>query len=46
VAAIDQPGVSAFAGAAGVILAAAVVASAIPALRAARVNAAEALRAE
>jgi putative ABC transport system permease protein len=46
VAAIDQPGVLAFAGAAGVILAAAVVASAIPAMRAARVNAAEALRAE
>ena len=46
VAAIDQPGVMAFAGAAGVILAAAVVASAIPAIRAARVNAAEALRAE
>jgi putative ABC transport system permease protein len=46
VAAIDQPGVWAFVGAAGVILAAAVVASAIPAIRAARVNAAEALRAE
>ncbi|MGA2252226.1 ADOP family duplicated permease [Terracidiphilus sp.] len=46
VTAIDQPGVLAFAGAAGVILAAAVVASAIPAMRAARVNAAEALRAE
>ena len=46
VAVIDQPGVLAFAGAAGVILAAAVVASAIPAMRAARVNAAEALRAE
>ncbi len=46
VAAIDQPGVLAFAGAAGVILASAVLASAIPAMRAARVNAAEALRAE
>jgi ABC-type antimicrobial peptide transport system permease subunit len=46
VAAIDQPGIMAFAGAAGVILAAAVVASVIPAIRAARVNAAEALRAE
>lgn len=46
VAAIDQPGALVFAGAAFVILAAAVVASAIPAARAARVNAAEALRSE
>jgi len=46
IAAIDQPGALAFAGAAFVILAAAVIASAVPAARAARVNAAEALRAE
>ena len=46
VAQIDQPGILAFVGPAFVILAAAVVASAIPALRAARVNAVEALRAE
>ena len=46
IAQVDQPGLLAFAGAAGVILAAAVVASAVPAVRAARVNAAEALRAE
>ena len=43
---IDQPGLLAFAGAAGVILAAAVIASAVPAYRAARVNAVEALRSE
>ena len=46
IAAIDQPGWVAFAGSGVVILAAAVVASAIPAARAARVNAAEALRTE
>ncbi len=46
IAAIDQPGALAFAGAGFVILAAAVVASAVPGARAARVNAAEALRSE
>jgi ABC-type antimicrobial peptide transport system permease subunit len=46
IAPIDQPGPLVFAAAAGVILAAAVIASAIPAARAARVNAAEALRTE
>ncbi|HTX77782.1 MAG TPA: ADOP family duplicated permease [Terracidiphilus sp.] len=46
IAAIDQPGALAFAGAALVILSAAVIASAVPAARAARVNAAEALRSE
>ncbi len=46
VAQIDCPGILAFAGPAGVILVAAVVASVIPAYRAARVNAVEALRAE
>ncbi|HEY2858343.1 MAG TPA: ADOP family duplicated permease [Terracidiphilus sp.] len=46
IAAINQPGVLAFAGAGTVILAAAVIASALPAARAARVNAAEALRSE
>jgi ABC-type antimicrobial peptide transport system permease subunit len=46
IAQIDQPGLLAFIGAAVVILAAAVIASAVPAVRAARVNAAEALRAE
>jgi ABC-type antimicrobial peptide transport system permease subunit len=46
IAAIDQPGALAFAGASFVILSAAVIASAIPAARAARVNAAEALRSE
>jgi putative ABC transport system permease protein len=46
VAAIDQPGALAFVASAGVILGAAVVASAVPAARAARVNAVEALRAE
>ena len=46
IAAIQQPGVFAFLTSAGVILAAAVIASAVPAARAARVNAVEALRAE
>jgi putative ABC transport system permease protein len=46
VAAIQQPGVFAFIASAGVILGAAVVASAVPAARAARVNAVEALRSE
>jgi putative ABC transport system permease protein len=46
VAAIDQPGVLAFVAPACVILVAAAVASVIPAFRAARVNAVEALRAE
>jgi putative ABC transport system permease protein len=46
VAAIDQPGVLAFAGSAVVILMAAAIAATVPALRAARVNAVEALRAE
>lgn len=46
IAQIDQPGLLVFAGAAGVILASAVIASAVPAYRAARVNAVEALRAE
>jgi len=46
IAAIDQPGALAFVGSAGVILAAAVIASAVPAARASRVNAVEALRAE
>lgn len=46
IAAIDQPGVLAFAGSATVILIATLIASAIPALRAARVNAAVALRSE
>ncbi len=46
VAAIDQPGALVFVAAAVFILAAAIVASAIPAARAARVNAAEALRSE
>jgi putative ABC transport system permease protein len=43
---IDQPGVIALGSSALVILAAAVIASAVPAARAARVNAVEALRAE
>jgi ABC-type antimicrobial peptide transport system permease subunit len=43
---IDQPGVPALSLSALVILAAAMIASAIPAARAARVNAVEALRAE
>jgi putative ABC transport system permease protein len=46
VAAIQQPGVFAFVASAGVILASAVIASAVPAARAARVNAVEALRSE
>lgn len=46
VAEIHQPGVLAFVASAAVIMAAAAAASAIPAARAARVNAAEALRAE
>ena len=46
VAEIHQPGALAFVASAGVIMAAAAAASAIPAARAARVNAAEALRAE
>jgi putative ABC transport system permease protein len=43
---IHQPGALAFVASATVILAAAVIASAVPAARAARVNAVEALRAE
>jgi ABC-type antimicrobial peptide transport system permease subunit len=43
---INQPGALAFIASAGVILGAAVIASAVPAARAARVNAVEALRAE
>ena len=46
IAEIDQPGALTFVASAAVILAAAVVASAVPAARAARVNAVEALRAE
>jgi putative ABC transport system permease protein len=46
IAAIDQPGALVFAASAVVILVAAVTASAVPAARAARVNAAEALRTE
>jgi len=46
IAPIHQPGALAFTGSAAVILAAAIVASAVPAARAARVNAAEALRTE
>ena len=46
VAEIHQPGALAFVASAVVILAAAVIASAVPAARAARVNAVEALRAE
>jgi len=46
VAEMQQPGMLAFIAAAGVILAAAAIASAVPAMRAARVNAVEALRAE
>lgn len=46
VAGIQQPGWIAFLVSAGVILGAAVVAAAVPAMRAARVNAVEALRAE
>ncbi len=46
VAGIQQPGWIAFVVSAGVILGSAVVAAAVPAMRAARVNAVEALRAE
>jgi ABC-type antimicrobial peptide transport system permease subunit len=46
VAEIHQPGALAFVASAVVILGAAVIASAVPAMRAARVNAVEALRAE
>jgi len=46
VAEIHQPGALAFVASAAVIMAAAAAASAVPAARAARVNAAEALRAE
>ncbi len=46
VTALDQPGALAFVASAGVILGAAVIASAVPAARAARVNAVEALRSE
>src|SRR5580698_6864401 len=46
IAAIGQPGALALGASAFVILAAAVIASAVPAARAARVNAVEALRAE
>lgn len=46
VAEVHMPGMPAFAASALVILAAAVIASAVPAARAARVNAVEALRAE
>jgi len=46
VTAIHQPGLLAFVGSAVVILGAAVIASAVPAARAAKVNAVEALRAE
>ena len=45
-ATLQQPGVLAFVASAGVILGAAVIASAVPAARAARVNAVEALRSE
>ncbi|HZD48187.1 MAG TPA: FtsX-like permease family protein, partial [Silvibacterium sp.] len=46
VAEVQQPGVLSFIASAVVILAAAVIASAVPAARAARVNAVEALRSE
>jgi predicted permease len=46
VAGIQQPGWIAFVVSAGVILGSAVIAAAVPAMRAARVNAVEALRAE
>jgi ABC-type antimicrobial peptide transport system permease subunit len=46
VADIQQPGALAFVASAVVILAAAIIASAVPAARAARVNASEALRTE
>lgn len=45
-AAIDQPGPLTFVAAAVVILCAAIISSAVPAARAARVNAVEALRSE
>jgi ABC-type antimicrobial peptide transport system permease subunit len=43
---IHQPGALAFIASAAVILAAAIIASAVPAARTARVNAVEALRSE
>jgi ABC-type antimicrobial peptide transport system permease subunit len=46
IAEIHQPGALAFAASAFTILLAAVIASAVPAARAAKVNAVEALRAE
>jgi len=46
IAEVQTPGALAFMGSAGVILAAAVIASAVPAARAARVNPVEALRSE
>jgi predicted permease len=46
VAEIHQPGALSFVASAGVIMAAAVIASAVPAARAARINAVEALRSE
>ena len=46
IAEIQQPGLPSFFASAGVILAAAVIASAVPAARAARVNPVEALRSE
>ncbi len=46
VAEIHQPGALSFVASAGVILTAAIVASAVPAARAARINAVEALRSE
>jgi ABC-type antimicrobial peptide transport system permease subunit len=46
VAEVQQPGALSIVASAVVILAAAVIASAVPAARAARVNAVEALRAE
>jgi ABC-type antimicrobial peptide transport system permease subunit len=46
IAEVQTPGALAFMASAGVILAAAVIASAVPAARAARVNPVEALRSE
>jgi ABC-type antimicrobial peptide transport system permease subunit len=46
VAEVQQPGALSIAGSAVLLLAAAVIASAVPAARAARVNAVEALRSE
>jgi len=46
VSVLDQPGLIAFSGSAAIILTAAVVACAVPAVRASRVNAMEALRTE